>query len=220
MWFFKLIRSILFLFIVLLLSYLSISHLFASLSSAHLQTQHHRPPSLYLYHDIAHTEIILPSTALTPQIRHALSPLLPHINYGYIAFSYGDRDFMLHTPHWRDTDPVLAFRALFVNTPALLRIGHYSRLRHDNSVIPLHIRSQQLQKLQQAILKSMQLKEGKCLPYPAPNRPSYLYYCQATHPYNLFYTCNQWSAQILRAASLPAPLWAPLAYQVTSPFVK
>ncbi|HHD83953.1 MAG TPA: DUF2459 domain-containing protein, partial [Campylobacteraceae bacterium] len=35
----------------------------------------------------------------------------------------------------------------------------------------------------------------------------------ASQPYNLFYTCNQWTAQILRSADIPAPLWAPFAFE-------
>lgn len=182
-----------------------------------IATNPENPRPLYLFHDLAHTEIIFRGSDLTPRMQRLLGTQIPDLQKGYIAFSYGDRDFMLHTPKWSDLDPLLACRALFIDTPALIRVGHYRAIRNDRSILSLTIGRATLVKLQEAIFKSMQRRDGRCIALPVANRPPAIYYCLAKHPYNLFYTCNQWSADMLHAAGLPVPRWAPLAWEVIYP---
>jgi uncharacterized protein (TIGR02117 family) len=180
------------------------------------------PVTFYLFHDFAHTEIIFPAKTLIPQLKNALQPFIPGINQGYLAFSYGDEKFMLNTPKWRDMKFPLALKALFMNTPALLRIGHYPQIRHDKSVVPLTVSYKNYQQLQQNILYSFALKEHKIIPIPAKkqNFTNNYFYFQAQKPYNLFYTCNTWTGDMLRHASLPLSYWTPLSYQVVFHFLK
>ena len=178
--------------------------------------------TFYLFHDFAHTEIIFPAKTLIPQLRNSLQPFIPAVNQGYLAFSYGDAKFMLNTPKWSDMKFSLAIKALFINTPALLRIGHYSQIRHDKSVIPLSVSYKIYQQLQQNILHSFALKENSIIPISVQKQDftdSYFYF-QAQKPYNLFYTCNTWTGDMLRHASLPVSYWTPLSYQVVFHFLK
>jgi len=174
--------------------------------------------TLWLYHDLAHTEIILPRGRLTPPLQELLRPYIP-ASSAYIAFSYGDSDFMLHTPHWRDISAVRTLKALFLDTPGAIRVGCYPAIRHDTSVIPIRITPEQMQRLQSAIARSFTQKNHRILKIEAKSPPWFCYF-RAGHPYNLFYTCNQWSAGILRSTDLPAPLWAPFSWDVTAPFTK
>ena len=211
-------RVILALFITLAL-YLTISLLLMFLTPSFKSHPSQNPKKIWLYHDLAHTEIILQGRDLSAQLKTVLTEAFPSMREGFVAFSYGDARFMAYTPSWSDLDPLLALRALFPDTKGAIRVGHYQALRHDSSVIPVTIDAVTLKRLQHAIFKSFRLQNGKGVLLALPH-PHYIRYFKAAHPYNLIYTCNQWTAEVLRSAGLPAPLWAPLAFEVVYPFVK
>jgi uncharacterized protein (TIGR02117 family) len=173
---------------------------------------------LYLYHNPAHTELILPASELSEALKKLLTPYIPYIDSGYLAFSYGDADFMQKTPRWRDADIVTALRALFLNTPAAIRVGHYRALRKDKTIIPIQMDKKTLEKIENAIYTSFQKEHNRAILLKQKNPNGYIYYFQAEHPYNLIYTCNQWSRDMLSAGSLPQPRWAPFSFGVVYPF--
>jgi uncharacterized protein (TIGR02117 family) len=173
---------------------------------------------LYLYHNPAHTELILPASELSEALKKLLTPYIPYIYSGYLAFSYGDADFMQKTPRWSDTDTPTALRALFLNTPGAIRVGHYRAIRQDEHLISIPLKTEALEKIEKAIYNSFQKEQGAPIPFKQRRTNSYIYYFHAKHPYNLIYTCNQWSRDILSAGSLPQPQWAPFSFGVVYPF--
>ena len=171
--------------------------------------------TFFIYHDPAHTEIIFPAQTLISPLAQKLKPFIPALHRGYIAFSYGDEDFMLHTPEWKDLKISLALKALFLNTPAVIRTGHYTQIRADDTIVPVQLPHEQYTKLQTAVLESFAAdEEGKLIPRTCPGQKNYDYYFRAKHPYNLLYTCNTWSGELLRKTGLPVGLWTPLAFEV------
>jgi len=177
--------------------------------------------TIYLFHDAAHSEIIFPAASLIPPLQKKLEPFVPAIDRGYIAFSYADEDFLFQTPQWKDIDFIPTLRALFTNTPAVIRVGHYTAIRKDKSIIPLHIDTETEQILQKEILHTFATdKQHRFIPRRPPHPNTYQYYFRAKHPYNLFYTCNTWSGDILRRSGFPVSLWTPLAFEVVFHFPK
>ncbi len=213
------------LFLIRSLFLLLLLYLLTALSAILINKKRYQPDAhpaeqkiLYLYHDFAHTELILHAGDLSSRLRNLLSPYIPDIDRGYIAFSYGDAVFMQNTPEWKDTDTPTALRALFLNTPGAIRVGHYRAIRHDGSIVPIHLPKKRLQKIEDAVSQSFLLKAGAPVPFTPDKGSGYIYYFHAKHPYNLFYTCNEWSADMLRAGGLPQPLWTPFSFGVVYPF--
>ncbi len=203
--------------ILLTLLYVIVSILLIFSTPRYKPKQMQTPKTFYLYHNLAHTEIILKGSDLSAKLTKLLTPAVDSPKQGFIAFSYGDARFMAYTPTWSDINFMLALRALFINTQGAIRVGHYRALRHDRSVIPVTIDAITLAKLQETLCKSFRYEKSSLVLLDLPH-PPYIRYFEATHPYNLFYTCNQWTAQILRSADLPAPRWAPFAFEVAYPF--
>ena len=171
--------------------------------------------TFFIYHDLAHTEIIFPAKTLIPPLIQKLQPFIPALRHGYIAFSYGDEDFMFHTPEWKDLKISLALKALFLNSPAVIRTGHYMQIRDDETIVSVTLPHERYTKLQTSLLESFATnQQGNLIPRTSPGQKSYLRYFKAKYPYTLFYTCNTWSGEILRKAGLPVALWTPLAFEV------
>jgi hypothetical protein len=143
--------------------------------------------------------------------------LLHGQNYGYLAFSYGDREFMMKVPRWSDFDFSLALKSLFTNTPALLRVGHYGGINREDSV-KIMLSKSCLEKLQKSILNSFSEKNNKFQRYFDSYKHPKVFYFQAKKSYNLFHTCNIWTGDRLRDAGLKASYLTPFAQQVIYPY--
>lgn len=173
---------------------------------------------IYIYHNeelLSHTEIIMKVAPLKDDFFEAFPKLLHNNPNGYIAFSYGDRDFMMDKSGFDDLNTTLALRGLFIDTPALIKVGHYGAIAKEKCQ-ELTISTKCLSKLKASILGSFIKKEGAYLRYHDRYKRYYVYYYQAKNNYNLFHTCNTWSGDRLREAGISMPYWTPLAENITS----
>jgi len=164
---------------------------------------------------LSHSEIIMKIEPFKEDFFKAFPTLLHNNPDGYIAFSYGDRDFMMDEKGFEDLNMSLAFRGLFVNTPALIKVGHYgdfSKERCDEVMISTRC----FANLKDSILKSFVKNEQGNIRYHDKFQRYYVYYYEAKNNYNLFHTCNTWTGDRLREAGVSMPYWTPLAENITS----
>ena len=171
---------------------------------------------MYIYHDkhlLSHTEIILPVEPLKEVYFKAFPKLVGHNAQGYIAFSYGDRDFMMDKDGFDDLNLTLAFRGLFMHTPSLIKVGHYGSFAKQRCE-KVAVSRACLARLTQSILKSFAQKKGKYIRYHDTYGYYYVYFYAAKAPYNIFHTCNTWTGNRLREAGLSMPRWTPFAQSV------
>jgi uncharacterized protein (TIGR02117 family) len=172
--------------------------------------------TIYLYHDkhlLSHTEIILPIRPFAQEYLNAFPTLLQHHTSGYIAFSYGDRDFMMDKNGFDDLNLTLAMRGLFINTPALIKVGHYGSFAKERCEV-LKVSRACVTRLIESIRQSFAQKSGKNIRIKDAYGYYYVYFYKAKEPYNLFHTCNTWTGDRLRDAGLAQPLWTPFAQSV------
>ncbi len=174
--------------------------------------------TVYLYHNdalLSHTEIIMDIAPFSVKFRDTFPDLLPKDARGYIAFSYGDRDFMMDKGGFDDINLTLALRGLFLNTPALIKVGHYRDFYREKCQKIL-LTKKALTLLVQSILDSFVQREGSVVAYHDSYHRYYIHYYLAKEPYNLFHTCNAWTGDRLREAGVKMPYWTPLAQNITS----
>ncbi len=175
--------------------------------------------SIFIYHDLAHTEIILPVSKNHKLYQDKFPNLLKNKNYGYLAFSYGDRDFFMNVPTWEDINYKIALKSLFLNTPALIRVGHYGGI-YKKMCVELKLNNKQLKNLNNSIMASFSTKNNHFIRYNDHYKDPNIFYFQAKKSYNIFYTCNSWTSKKLRDSGIISSYLTPLAYQVVYPFKK
>ncbi|MCH9814281.1 MAG: DUF2459 domain-containing protein [Epsilonproteobacteria bacterium] len=168
---------------------------------------------IYVYHTWAHTEIMIPLHYFREDFVKYFPTLLRHNTLGYMAFSYGDQDFMMHTPSWSDINLKLISKALFINTPALVRVGHYRHINKKESV-KIELSNVCTDKLKESILNSFSTQNEKFIRYEDEYRNPDVFYFKAKEAYSLFHTCNSWSGNRLRDAGLKVPYLTPFAQEV------
>ncbi len=210
----KSIKFILLLFAALI-TYIMFSFILLLFPSQKLCTN--ETETIYIYHDTAHTEIMIPVNYFKDEYQKRFPNLLKGQNYGYLAFSYGDKEFMMKVPTWSDVKLGIALKSLFINTPALLRVGHYGGINKEDSV-KIMLSKQCLEKLQKSILNSFSEKNNKFQRYLDRYKHPKVFYFQAKKSYNLFHTCNTWTGDRLREAGLKVPYLTPFAQQIVYPY--
>jgi len=198
--------------------YISIAYLFSLFPTSHASGK--KEHTIYLYKNsdfISHTEIIIKVSLFKDGIFQVFPNLLRNNHKGYLAFSYGDRDFMMDKKGFDDLNISLALKALFTDTPALIKVGHYGNIKKEECKV-LRLSTKTLDKLENSILNSFKIEEGKVMRFDDLYKRYYVYYYKAKEDYNLFHTCNSWSGDRLRDAGIKMGYWTPFAQNVTSQF--
>ncbi len=182
----------------------------------------------------AHTDFLLPALVPFPVEGHgaagarpgaaswpAVFPVPPQLeSYGsnlYVYIGWGERDFYLHTPTWRDVRLSLLLRAA-VGGRAALHVEYgpapdLAGLEPDYAI--LRLTPAEYADLARFILKHTQRgPDGLALRIAAPGYgPDDAFY-EAGGLFSIFNTCNTWAARALRAAGQAAPRWTNLAWFV------
>lgn len=167
--------------------------------------------TIYVATNGIHTGLILPTrtadTDWSPLVRpeHIADP-----RYAghYLWFGWGDREFYLNTPTWRELSPRTAIRALIGSDTTLIHVDHLLEPWEDAR--PVRLSRDQYRKLAAAIRNSFD---------PERTQPIRGYdVADAFYParghYDVLRTCNWWTGQMLRRAGVRIGAWTPFSATV------
>ena len=132
----------------------------------------------------------------------------------YIAIGWGDREFYLTTPHWRDLRAGTALRALSGTNPSLLHVSYLRDIDQLFQVRRLAISAGEYASLAGFVRARLAAPETAAQPVAGfrygPNDAFY----PAAGSYSLWYTCNNWIGEGLRRAGIRTSVWTPFAANV------
>ncbi len=169
--------------------------------------------SIYINSNGAHTDIIVP--VKTDGKDWSRDILFTHTKAQdslakYIAFGWGDKEFYLNTPQWSDLKAGTAFRAAFHLGTSAMHTKFYNTVQENEDCIKLNISKEDYQSLVEYISDSFAYDENNKVQW-ITNRgygDNDAFY-DAKRKYSLFYTCNTWTNNALKAANQKAALWTP-----------
>lgn len=126
----------------------------------------------------------------------------------FMAIGWGDRGFYLETPTWSDLKVSTALNAATGLSSSALHITFYKSLKEGIDCKKITIDSNEYKKLIVFINDSFQLNNGNVtkIDTKAVYGNNDAFY-EAKGSYSLFYTCNTWANQALKAANQKAALW-------------
>jgi uncharacterized protein (TIGR02117 family) len=198
-------------FILSLFAYLLIVTLLSFVSVNEDVTVNQEEIPIYILTNGVHTDIVLPiknehhdwSTQL--KFEHTKSK---DTTYQYVALGWGDKGFYLETPTWADLNASTAIKAASGLSSSAMHVTFYKHLKENQSCKKLQISLENYKKLIAFINESFQTKSGKFLKIEtnAVYGKHDVFY-EANGSYSLFYTCNSWANQALKAANQKAALW-------------
>lgn len=126
----------------------------------------------------------------------------------YIAFGWGDKGFYLDTPEWSDLKASTAAKAAFYLGTSAMHTKFYRNVNIDEDCIRLTISKKDYQELVKYISESFAVdKSGKVQWIADRSYGKYDAFYEGKGKYSLFYTCNTWTNNALKAANQKAALW-------------
>ena len=198
-------------FILSLFTYLLIVTLlsFVSVNEDLVENQQEIP--IYILTNGVHTDIVLPIKNehhdWTSQLKfeHTKSK---DTTYQYVALGWGDKGFYLETPTWADLKVSTALKAASGLSTSAMHVTFYKTMNENASCKKMLISPENYTKLISFINESFQSNSGEFLKIDtdAVYGKNDVFY-EANGSYSLFYTCNSWANQALKAANQKAALW-------------
>ena len=198
-------------FVLSLVAYLLIVTLlsFVSVNEDLVENQNEIP--IYILTNGVHTDVVLPIKNehhdWTSQLKFEHTKSKDTTNQ-YVAFGWGDKGFYLETPTWADLKPSTAIKAASGLSSSAMHVTFYKSLKENKSCKKIQISLENYKKMIAFINESFQTKSGEFLKIEtdAVYGKHDVFY-EANGSYSLFYTCNSWANQALKAANQKAALW-------------
>ncbi|WP_330441646.1 TIGR02117 family protein [Flavobacterium sp. C4GT6] len=167
--------------------------------------------AVYVNSNGVHTDIIVP-------VKNEVKDWTGQILYSetkandtlakYVAFGWGDKGFYLNTPKWSDLKASTAFNAAFYMGTSAMHTRFYKTIRQDDSCVKLTITKQDYEMLVDYIEKSFEYDEnGEAIWIANRSYGQHDAFYEGNGKYSLFYTCNTWTNNALKASGQKACLW-------------
>lgn len=131
----------------------------------------------------------------------------------YVAFGWGEKNFYLNTPQWKDLTFPTAFKAVFLKSESAMHVTAYKQARvhwKKTKICP-----QQMEMLLYYIVQSFQYDpDKKIIPIGISGYGYNDRFYAARGSFSLFKTCNVWVNTGLKKAGIPTSIWSPFAFGV------
>ncbi|WP_313361355.1 TIGR02117 family protein [Empedobacter sp.] len=165
----------------------------------------------YILTNGVHTDIVVPvkSETIDWSTFVPFSHTKSKKEYKYIAFGWGDKGFYLDTPEWKDLKFSTAFNAAFWLGDSAMHTTFYDNMTESEDCKRVDLSVEEYQKLIVYIKQSFNLDQNnkvELIKTDAVYGDSDSFY-EAKRSYSLFFTCNTWAANALKAANKEGPLW-------------
>jgi uncharacterized protein (TIGR02117 family) len=174
--------------------------------------------TIYLETDGIHTNFVLPvRTAICDWSQEVRWKDLrgKDTSYRFLALGWGDQGFFLHTPEWSDLKFSTAFDALFYRGKSAMHAVYKQEPEVSRYCLRFRISKKQYQNLVTYIRDSFwRDKNGQAQVIAGKGYWEYDAFYPSIGKYSLFYTCNSWINEGLKAAELPACGWTPLSFGI------
>ena len=208
---FKKILKYIAIFLLSLIAYLGVVTLLSYITVTGEIRKVKKDVSIYILTNGVHTDIVLPLKNEHFDWSKQVNPAdtkSKDTSFNYVAMGWGDKGFYLETPTWADLKVSTALKASTGISTSAMHVTFYKNMKENASCKKIQISSENYNKLIAYLNKSFQTQSGKFLKIEtdAVYGKTDVFY-EAKGSYSLFYTCNSWANQALKAANQKAALW-------------
>lgn len=166
--------------------------------------------TVYVLSNGVHTDLVVPiknDIKDWTQMLHPSETKSGDTLVNYAAFGWGDKGFYLETPTWADLKFKTAFKAMFFLSTTAMHVTFYKQLAENASCKKICISRKSYTKLVNYINDSFETKDNIPELIKGAGYADHDLFYDAKGTYSLFFTCNSWTNNGLKAANLRACLW-------------
>ncbi|WP_250450572.1 TIGR02117 family protein [Caballeronia sp. ATUFL_M2_KS44] len=175
-----------------------------------------RGVTIWLTTNGVHTALLMPRNTAGVDWTRYFSPADTRApaasdRYDMIEVGWGDREFFLNTPEWKDLRASTAFHALAGLDGTVLHVEFTAAPRSaSEDALPVTISHAAYGRLAAHVTHSLRLDaSGKSTSVPAHHYDDHDAFYEAHGNYSAFSTCNQWTRDALNVAGVRVPAWTP-----------
>ncbi len=166
---------------------------------------------VYLRSNGVHTDIVLPVKDSINDWTVKINPALTksgRTDFRYIAVGWGDKGFYLNTPTWNDLTFKTTCNALFYLGSSAMHVTFYSTMKEGEYCKKVYITKKNYRNIISFINSSFVEDDNKnYVRVPNASYGSNDLFFEAKGKYSMFYTCNTWTNNCLKAGNMKACLW-------------
>jgi uncharacterized protein (TIGR02117 family) len=167
--------------------------------------------TIYVATNGIHTGLVVPTRAAGVDWSRVARPEHirdPRYAGRWLWFGWGERDFYVNTPTWRELSPRTALHALIGSERTLMHVDHLVEPWGDAR--PVRLTVEQYRRLSAGILASFDPADRRPIPgYDVAD----VFYPARGH-YDAVRTCNWWTGRRLAAAGVRIGAWTPFSATV------
>lgn len=164
---------------------------------------------IYILTNGIHTDIVVPAKNRFidwTQLVSYRNTVSKDSNNNWLAMGWGDKGFYLQTPTWADLKFSVAFKAATGLSTTAIHATYYRNMKQSETCKKILISKSQYQRLIAYIKNSFQTDENSDLIWINTNAiyGSTDAFYEAYGSYSIFYTCNTWTNNALKACGQKA----------------
>jgi uncharacterized protein (TIGR02117 family) len=217
----KLLRTLLFILLYAFLALISaiVLYMTAAIASSCIPVNRDTSKStadsirIFLRSNGVHADIVVPFKNNCKDWSGRISPEKNGkggTDWKYIGFGWGDRAFYIETPEWSDIRFSTAFDALFWRGSAAMHVSLYDTVAEAENCIGMLVDTGDYMRMTRYIESDFTPGDsGNYLLIPQSSYGHNDLFFEAKGTYNLFFTCNTWTNDCLKAGHRKACLWTP-----------
>lgn len=200
-------------FVGLLLLYLAVAYCLSRIA-VNKNVASKNEVTIYILSNGVHTDIVVPVTSEEIDWSNSVKyddTRGKDSTARYVGFGWGDKGFYLETPTWADLKFSVAFKAAFAMGTSAIHATFHRHITESEKCKKILISKAEYKKLVHYIKESFQTDDqGNFMPIATnANYGNNDAFYEAVGSYNLFYTCNTWTNNALKACDQKASLWTP-----------
>lgn len=164
--------------------------------------------TVYLKSNGVHTDIVVPVANSVKDWRNEIAfdhTASKDTTYQYIGFGWGDKGFYLNTPEWSDLKASTALNAMFYLGTSAMHATFFHELHENKRCVRIGISKSEYRQLVAYIESGFLARKATLIPNAHYGNSDSFY--EGEGSYSLFYTCNSWTNNALKAAGQKAALW-------------
>lgn len=166
--------------------------------------------TVYIRSNGVHTDICMPTSTVQKDWLTSidLSDYEDRSHIEYIAIGWGDKGFFLDTPTWAELKTSTAVNAIFLPSPTAMHVEFLAEPQSSESIIKVQISKKAYSRLVKFVEGTFLMKKNS--PILIPNHGYGLTdnFYEAYGNYHMFNTCNVWTNNAMKSASIPTSIFS------------
>jgi uncharacterized protein (TIGR02117 family) len=170
--------------------------------------------AIYILTNGDHTDIVVPVKNIITDWSREIgyqNTIAKDTTNQYLAIGWGDKGFYLNTPTWADLKFSTAFKAAFALSTSAIHATYYQAMPESDDCKKIMISNDQYKRLVAFVNGSFKRDAaGSVINIKTnANYDNNDAFYEAKRKYNIFYTCNTWANNALKASGQTACVWTP-----------